>query len=203
MRRGDSRTTITTIFVVVVLVLYVLTRWNSGLLGDLWRGATAEATATVAAGHVTPSADSTRAPTATIAPTPTAETAAAAPVSTAQASGVETATVAPKPSPTANAPPTPTRASNLPVVAYADLPPEAHDTLALIDQGGPFPFRQDGTVFQNREGILPPKANGYYHEYTVITPGSDTRGARRIVGGGGGELYYTDDHYASFREIVR
>ena len=70
--------------------------------------------------------------------------------------------------------------------------------LALIDAGGPFPYRQDGTVFSNREHLLPAKARGYYREYTVPTPGSPDRGARRIVTGLGGEAYYTDDHYRSF-----
>ncbi|MEU5460400.1 ribonuclease domain-containing protein [Streptomyces althioticus] len=84
-------------------------------------------------------------------------------------------------------------------ICYGDLPSEAHDTLDLIEQGGPFPFEQDGTVFQNREGILPGRSTGYYHEYTVITPGSPTRGARRIVTGEEyQEDYYTADHYASF-----
>lgn len=84
-------------------------------------------------------------------------------------------------------------------ICYGDLPSEAHDTLDLIEQGGPFPFEQDGTVFQNREGILPGQDAGYYHEYTVITPGSPTRGARRIVTGEEyKEDYYTADHYASF-----
>ncbi|MFE5598257.1 ribonuclease domain-containing protein [Streptomyces coelicoflavus] len=84
-------------------------------------------------------------------------------------------------------------------ICYSALPSQAHDTLDLIEQGGPFPFEQDGTVFQNREGILPGQSSGYYHEYTVITPGSDTRGARRIVTGEEyQEDYYTADHYASF-----
>ncbi|MFI1957939.1 ribonuclease domain-containing protein [Streptomyces althioticus] len=84
-------------------------------------------------------------------------------------------------------------------ICYGDLPSEAHDTLDRIEQGGPFPFEQDGTVFQNREGILPDRSTGYYHEYTVITPGSPTRGARRIVTGEENqEDYYTADHYASF-----
>jgi ribonuclease T1 len=93
--------------------------------------------------------------------------------------------------------------SDLPGVAYAELPPEAHVTLRLIDAGGPFPFRQDDTTFQNRERLLPRHPEGYYREYTVVTPGADTRGARRIVAGRAGELYYTDDHYDSFREIIR
>ncbi len=84
-------------------------------------------------------------------------------------------------------------------VDLSALPPEATDTVNLIKRGGPYPYPQDGTVFQNREGILPDCADGYYHEYTVKTPGSDDRGARRFVVGGGGEYFYTDDHYASFR----
>lgn len=83
------------------------------------------------------------------------------------------------------------------------LPPEARNTLAMIARGGPFPYRQDGVVFQNREGYLPSKPNGYYHEYTVETPGSSDRGARRIITGGGGEMYYTDDHYVTFKRIVQ
>lgn len=89
--------------------------------------------------------------------------------------------------------------------ALAFLPPEAHATLALIDRGGPFPHRQDGTVFQNRERLLPQRPRGHYREYTVDTPGLGHRGARRIVTGGDppGEWYYTADHYRSFREFQR
>ncbi|WP_318207243.1 MULTISPECIES: ribonuclease domain-containing protein [unclassified Streptomyces] len=84
-------------------------------------------------------------------------------------------------------------------ICYSDLPDQAYTTLRLIDAGGPFPYRQDGSVFQNREGILPSHSLGYYHEYTVKTPGSSTRGARRIVTGDSAqEDYYTADHYASF-----
>ncbi len=85
----------------------------------------------------------------------------------------------------------------------AFLPPEARRTLTLIRQGGPFPHRQDGAVFQNREGRLPRQGRGYYREYTVDTPGLDHRGARRIVAGGRPprEYYYTDDHYESFRRF--
>jgi guanyl-specific ribonuclease Sa len=86
-------------------------------------------------------------------------------------------------------------------VALSNLPPQATDTVELIDQGGPFPYPQDGTVFQNREGILPACATGYYHEYTVKTPGSPDRGARRIVTGDAGEFFYTGDHYASFQLV--
>jgi guanyl-specific ribonuclease Sa len=79
------------------------------------------------------------------------------------------------------------------------LPPEAGDTYDLIQSDGPFPYPdRDGTVFQNREGLLPDCSSGYYHEYTVPTPGSPDRGARRIVTGEGGEYFYTADHYASF-----
>ena len=83
------------------------------------------------------------------------------------------------------------------------LPPEAVATLQLIQQGGPFPHRQDGTVFQNREGLLPQRARGYYREYTVRTPGLSHRGARRIVTGGNPPevYYYTEDHYRSFRRL--
>lgn len=84
-------------------------------------------------------------------------------------------------------------------VCYSALPSQAHDTLHLIDVGGPFPYSQDGVVFQNREGVLPSQSTGYYHEYTVITPDSPTRGARRIVTGEKAqEDYYTGDHYATF-----
>ncbi|MFF0079161.1 ribonuclease domain-containing protein [Streptomyces canus] len=84
-------------------------------------------------------------------------------------------------------------------ICYTKLPSQAHDTLDLIEQGGPYPYSQDGVVFQNREGVLPSQSSGYYHEYTVITPGSSTRGARRIVTGEESqEDYYTADHYASF-----
>ncbi|GHF14242.1 hypothetical protein GCM10017786_54920 [Amycolatopsis deserti] len=88
--------------------------------------------------------------------------------------------------------------SGFTVVALSSLPAEATDTYELIQQGGPYPYEQDGTVFGNREGLLPACASGYYHEYTVETPGSDDRGARRIVTGSAGEYFYTADHYASF-----
>ena len=93
-------------------------------------------------------------------------------------------------------------ASGLKIVAVADLPQEAQNTLKLIDQGGPFPYSRDGVVFGNLEKVLPKHDRGYYHEYTVKTPGENDRGARRIVAGNGGERYYTDDHYQSFRRIA-
>jgi ribonuclease T1 len=73
--------------------------------------------------------------------------------------------------------------------------------LALVEAGGPFPHDQDGSTFQNREGLLPQEPGGYYKEYTCETPGSDDRGARRLVIGDGGETYYTADHYDSFTRI--
>ena len=91
----------------------------------------------------------------------------------------------------------------LPAVALADLPPEAGQTLDLIDAGGPYPYEQDDGVFMNREELLPNQPESYYREYTVETPGSGDRGARRIVAGNGGELYWTDDHYTSFARIER
>ncbi len=86
-------------------------------------------------------------------------------------------------------------------IAVADLPPEARATLRLIDAGGPFPYKRDGVVFGNREHLLPNKPRGYYHEYTVPTPGARNRGARRIVAGREHDRYYSDDHYRSFRRI--
>lgn len=88
-------------------------------------------------------------------------------------------------------------------VKVADMPPEARETLLLIRKGGPFPYRQDGTRFGNREKLLPQQRPDYYREYTVRTPGSRDRGARRIVTGGSppAEFFYTDDHYRSFRRI--
>lgn len=94
------------------------------------------------------------------------------------------------------------RHSDLPVVLVADLPREALETIALVAQGGPYPYEQDGSTFANREGLLPPAAEGYYQEFTVPTPGSPDRGARRIVVGGDGEVYFTNDHYQSFSEVV-
>jgi ribonuclease T1 len=94
-----------------------------------------------------------------------------------------------------------TASGGLGTIAIADLPPEGRRTLDLIEAGGPYPYDRDGVVFENRERILPAERRGYYHEYTVPTPGSDDRGARRIVAGSAGERYYSDDHYASFRRI--
>lgn len=93
--------------------------------------------------------------------------------------------------------------SGLPLVQLAALPPEAAGTVRLIDAGGPFPEDEDGGTFENREELLPDERRGYYAEYTVPTPGSDDRGARRIVAGDDDELYWTEDHYRSFERILR
>jgi ribonuclease T1 len=94
---------------------------------------------------------------------------------------------------------------DLPAVAVGDLPRDARAVMAQIHSGGPFRYSRDGVVFRNRERLLPAKPRGYYHEYTVPTPGSSNRGARRIVCGGPRKTpdacYYTDDHYRTFRRI--
>jgi ribonuclease T1 len=87
-------------------------------------------------------------------------------------------------------------------VALADLPREARATITVIRRGGPFAFERDGVVFGNYERLLPERSRGYYREYTVPTPGIGHRGARRIVAGKSGELYYSDDHYRTFRRIA-
>ena len=92
-------------------------------------------------------------------------------------------------------------------VTLGSLPEQAQTTHRLILAGGPFPYSKDGTVFGNRERLLPAKARGHYREYTVKTPGSRDRGARRIVCGGKPPTqpeacFYTDDHYASFKRIA-
>ncbi len=162
-------------------------------------------------------------PTATaVRPTAVATTIAAAPGTIAIATPpavaptsrvLATATVTPtvaayRPTPTATSPPrapstAPAPNDGLATVPVASLPPEAQQTIALIDRGGPFPYDRDGITFGNREGLLPAQSNGYYHEYTVVTPGSADRGTRRVIAGRDGQLYYTDDHYLSFRRVVR
>lgn len=96
----------------------------------------------------------------------------------------------------------PGRESDPAPVCLSELPWEAQQTLVLIKKGGPFPYDKDGLVFGNRERLLPLKPSDYYREYTVKTPESRDRGARRIVAGRSGEYYYTDDHYRSFRRIL-
>ena len=99
-------------------------------------------------------------------------------------------------------------AAVLQTMTVAALPSQGRDMMALIEKGGPFKYEKDGTVFGNREKILPARQRGYYREYTVRTPGESSRGARRIVCGGQqprapDACFYTDDHYASFRQIVQ
>ncbi|MFD9355340.1 ribonuclease domain-containing protein [Streptomyces sp. NPDC060031] len=100
-------------------------------------------------------------------------------------------------------PPMPGWAKGMATVRAAELPQQARDVLALIDKGGPYAYRQDGTVFGNFEKVLPKQKRGYYHEFTVKTPGERDRGARRIVTGEGGEFFYTDDHYKTFEAVLR
>jgi ribonuclease T1 len=129
----------------------------------------------------------------------------------------ETATPAPAfstPAPTsatsapAAAPPSSAKATGapnvagLPTIRESQLPAEGRRTLALIRQGGPYPYTRDGVTFGNFERILPRKASGYYKEYTVPTPGESDRGARRIVAGQAGDKYYTADHYETFKFIA-
>ncbi|MFO1319188.1 MAG: ribonuclease domain-containing protein [Burkholderiales bacterium] len=89
----------------------------------------------------------------------------------------------------------------LPVVRAQQLPVEARETLRLIHAGGPFPYAKDGTVFSNRERLLPGRPWGYYREYTVPTPGSRDRGPRRLISGSRSEIYWTADHYRSFSRV--
>jgi ribonuclease T1 len=89
-------------------------------------------------------------------------------------------------------------AAGLPMQALSQLPPQVGQVWQLIQHGGPFRYRQDGVVFGNREGHLPSRRSGFYHEYTVPTPGAHDRGPRRLITGGAAELYYTGDHYVSF-----
>ncbi|GAA3110151.1 ribonuclease domain-containing protein [Streptosporangium carneum] len=128
------------------------------------------------------------------APTDQAARARTSPAATAGPGGAERVS----PSPRAGAA-RPAKTGTLSTRALSTLPVEAAATWRLILNGGPFPYPRDGVVFQNRERLLPVRSRGYYHEYTVPTPGSRDRGARRLVSGGGTEeLYYTGDHYRSF-----
>jgi ribonuclease T1 len=130
---------------------------------------------------------------------------AAEPAATAAATTFARATTVTAPATSGTARATTTRAavvSGLPTMRVAELPAEGRHTLALIEAGGPFPYSQDGAVFENRERLLPLQARGWYHEYTVPTPGEDDRGARRIITGQDEERYYTADHYESFRQVV-
>lgn len=182
---------------VLLLAALGLSACGSGVRGNptaVPAGSGAFSVAT-AADATTPSGYENGAPTAEPTITPRATASRVRPLATAT----------PTP-PLTRAAPTRTRvqtSGGFRTVTETALPPEARTTLRLISAGGPFPYRQDGVVFQNRERLLPIKPNGFYHEYTVPTPGSPDRGARRIITGANGELYYTDDHYSSFRVIVQ
>jgi ribonuclease T1 len=102
-----------------------------------------------------------------------------------------------RPSATANASTAPPSGS----VGLSSLPVQVAQTVRLIKAGGPFPYSQDGVVFDNNEHLLPSQPRGYYHEYTVPTPGASDRATRRIVTGRNGEYFYTSDHYESFRRL--
>ena len=97
-------------------------------------------------------------------------------------------------------------ANSAATISIAEMPAQGVQVYNLIAQGGPFDYEKDGVVFGNRERLLPVRSRGFYREYTVKTPGSTNRGARRIVCGGEPRkpdaCYYTADHYASFRRIV-
>ena len=173
----------------VVLGL-ILLQSGSGDDSNATAGSTSSPTATttaVATSDATDTATSGTLPTL-VEPTATAQTTTPSPQPTRTATEEPEATHTPQ--------------SGLPTIAEADLPPEAWDTMQLIYDGGPYPYRQDDGTFMNREGILPDQRRGYYREYTVETPGWHDRGARRIVSGRDGDLYYTDDHYSSFRQIM-
>ncbi len=116
-------------------------------------------------------------------------------------SATPTATATPSATPTAIPAPTRTATPRGAAVALDALPPEARETVRLIRAGGPFPYERDGITFGNYEGLLPQHPRGYYREYTVPTPGSSDRGARRIVAGEDGTMFYSGDHYRSFQRI--
>lgn len=132
----------------------------------------------------------------------------------ASATATTSPSVKPTTSPSARPSASPTRAtptattndltgvSGLPVIALADLPPEAQETYEIIWDGGPYRYRQDDQIFGNREGNLPKAEYGWYREYTVETPGSPDRGARRFVVSEDNVFFYTDDHYDSFSEVI-
>jgi len=92
-------------------------------------------------------------------------------------------------------------------IAVQQLPNEARQTLERIEAGGPYPYEKDGSRFGNYERILPQQQRGYYREYTVKSPSSRNRGAKRIICGGdqraANDCYYTEDHYNSFKRITK
>ncbi|HUV99717.1 MAG TPA: ribonuclease domain-containing protein [Gallionella sp.] len=91
--------------------------------------------------------------------------------------------------------------TDMTTISAAQLPAQARTTLRAIKRGGPFAYQRDGVVFNNYEHALPERRRGYYHEYTVKTPGTHNRGTRRIISGATGEYFYTADHYQTFNRI--
>ncbi|MFK0189950.1 ribonuclease domain-containing protein [Kitasatospora sp. NPDC090308] len=166
------------------------------LLAVVLLGIAAGVAALLNGGHDSDGAGSAKSPATASA---TAGVSAAATATRSGAAGAPKPS-APAKSPTAQGGWVPT-SSALADVCRSKLPAQALDTLGLIARGGPYPYRSDGVVFENREGRLPRQGSGYYHEFTVVTPGSDDRGTRRVVTGGVGEQYWTADHYATFQEI--
>lgn len=196
---------------ILIALVYLLQQWLGG--GAVAVESAAETTPTPQVAVVDGN-DQPQLPTVQAAAKPTKKAKATA-TSTARPQPSKTPTPEPqatsRPAATATKPPKPTATPTLEaragpagmaVIALDELPPEARDTIELIEQDGPFPYERDGITFQNREGLLPRKARGYYREYTVITPDSSDRGARRIITGEEGELYYTEDHYDSFAWVV-
>ncbi|ACC74961.1 ribonuclease [Paraburkholderia phymatum] len=122
----------------------------------------------------------------------------------AEASGASASQAPAQPAQVASSPPA--ASGVLAAVTKAQLPAEAAETLRLIKAGGPYPYSEDGVLFRNSAQLLPQHPRGYYHAYTVRTPGSADRGQRRIVCGGPrkqvGDCYYTDDYYVSFKRIA-
>ena len=155
--------------------------------------------ATVAGGTVTTVLDGAKHPTST----PSGRSTTIKAGSTTRPGSITT-----RASSTSVAGPNPTGASGgtapkgIATVVLSSLPAEARHTYELVAKGGPYPYPRDGVVFENRERVLPSQSSGYYHEYTVVTPGSFDRGARRMITGKAGERFYTDDHYATFRFVV-
>ncbi len=176
---------------ILIALVYLLQQWLGG--GSVVVESAAETTPTPQVTVVDGKVDSNDQPQL-----PTVQ-AAAKPTKKAKATATSTARPQPSKTPTPEARAGP---AGMAVIALDELPPEARDTIQLIEQDGPFPYERDGITFQNREGLLPRKPRGYYREYTVITPDSSDRGARRIIAGEEGELYYTEDHYDSFAWVV-
>lgn len=200
-RRGGAFSPLLIVLVIAVVLWMFLSRPQTAPETGATPSATELSTTALALEAEAP------AMTAATSATPVANAPGEAPPAADAPAALAAPTLAPTHTPkpaTPTAAPTrgpPAEIDGLPVITLDELPPQALDTLALIERGGPFPFDRDGITFQNRERLLPRKPAGYYSEYTVITPGASTRGARRIVAGEAGELYYTDDHYASFSRI--